>query len=192
LGTTGHRVLAACALFLTAGVASAQQGSPPARQAPPSAVAASPLEALRFLVGTWRGEGGGEPGKGSGSASFVFDLDGNVLVRRSHSEYPAAGDKPALIHDDLMIISAVPETRKLEAVYFDNEGHTIEYSVEVAPGGKRVVLTSEEEPATPTFRLTYALVTEDVVDVTFETAPPDRPTAFKTHVSGRARRAALP
>jgi hypothetical protein len=39
-----------------------------------AAVPSSPLDAVRFLAGTWRGEASGESGRGSGSASFAFDL----------------------------------------------------------------------------------------------------------------------
>ncbi len=54
--------------------------------------------------------------------------------------------------------------------------------------GRRAVFTSEPVPAAPRFRLTYARVAEDVVDVTFEIAPPGSPDAFKTYVSGRSKR----
>jgi len=185
----GHAV-ALCALVLTANVAFSREGSQAAPQAAATAAPASPLDTLRFLVGTWQGEGGGRPGQGSGSASFTFDLDGRVLLRHNRSEYPATGDKPAVIHDDLMVIYPVPGTRKLEAMYFDNEGHVIEYAVAASPDGRRVVLSSEPEPSSPTFRLTYAVVDGNTVDVTFEIAPPGHPDAFKPYVSGRMHRAA--
>ena len=150
---------------------------------------ASPLGAVSFLLGDWRGEGSGQPGRGRGATSFELDLGGRVLVRRSRSEYPAAAGKPALVHDDLMVIYAKPGGGGLEAVYFDNEGHVIEYAARVTPDGRRVVFVSAAEPAVPTFRLTYAEVADGVVDVTFEIAPPGAPGAFKPYVSGRIRRA---
>ena len=160
--------------------------------APAATPAGSPLASLDFLIGAWRGEGGGQPGQGGGRFTFEPDLGGRVLVRRSHSEYPAAGDRPAVVHDDLMIVYPAPGGPGPEAVYFDNEGHVIEYAVEVARDGKRVVLTSEAEPASPRFRLTYTRVGEDVVDVTFEIAPPGSPEAFKTYVSGLSKRTTRP
>jgi len=39
-----------------------------------------------------------------GNRFFSFDLDRNILVRQSHSEYPATPDNPGTIHDDLMIV----------------------------------------------------------------------------------------
>ena len=173
-------------LVLGTGVAFCGQGGP--ATSPPAAARSLPLDPLRFLVGSWQGEGGGQPAQGSGSASFKLDLDGRVLVRRNHSEYPATAGKPAITHDDLMIIYPEPGTKRLEAVYFDNEGHVIEYVVEVSRDGQRVVLSSEPEPSSPTFRLTYVSVDENTVDVTFEIAPPGSPGGFRPYVSGRIRR----
>jgi len=166
------------------GIATVAPGA--ASSSPP---AASPLEPLRFLVGTWRGEGSGTPGQGSGTATFAFELDGRVLVRRSLSDYPAAAGRPATVHEDLMVIHPAPGGHGLQAIDFDNEGHVIEYDdIAVAPDGRRVVLTSEIERSAPTFRLTYAKVDDDTVDVTFAIAPPGKPEEFTTYVSGRTRR----
>jgi hypothetical protein len=57
-----------------------------------------------WLAGEWVGEGSGLPGSGGGTFTFKTDLDQKVLVRKSHSEYPAKGESPKVIHDDLMII----------------------------------------------------------------------------------------
>src|ERR1039457_4806143 len=80
--------------------------------------------ALQFLIGSWTGEGGGGPGQGTGSFSFQPDVQGKVLVRRNHSEYPAAKDRPAVVHDDLMIVyreSDESAEGALRAIFFDNE-----------------------------------------------------------------------
>ena len=41
---------------------------------------------------------------GSGAFTFAFDLNQNILVRKSHSEYPKTDNKPAVKHDDLMVV----------------------------------------------------------------------------------------
>ncbi len=174
----GPATLAVCGVFAACLIASAAGAEP-----------ASPLDPLRFLVGTWQGEAGGEPGQGSGSATFAFDLDGRVLVRRSHTTYPPADGKPGIVHDDLLVIHAA-RGGGLEAVYFDNEGHVIEYAIAVSPDGKRVQFTSEPEPSSPTFRLTSSRADADTVDTAFAIAPPGSPTAFRTHVTGRTHRVA--
>src|ERR1700749_2872292 len=73
-----------------------------------------------WLMGEWKGEGSGEPGKGGGVFSFKPDLDSKILVRKSHSEYPASGTKPAIIHDDLMIVYPDFPGNPSKAIYFDN------------------------------------------------------------------------
>ena len=59
---------------------------------------------LDFLWGDWVGEGSSEAGQGSSVASFHLDLQKRVIVRTNHAEYPASKDRPAYVHDDLMII----------------------------------------------------------------------------------------
>jgi len=56
----------------------------PAQQAPATNKLDSKWGAL---AGEWAGEGTGNPGSGSGTSSFQFDLQKQALVRRSHSEY---------------------------------------------------------------------------------------------------------
>src|SRR6266481_7240139 len=62
------------------------------------------LDDLRFLIGEWEGAGGGGPGSGKGTFSFTSDLQNKVIVRRNHAEYPATADRPAVRHDDLIVI----------------------------------------------------------------------------------------
>jgi hypothetical protein len=119
-----------------------------------------------WLTGEWIGEGSGKPGKGEGSFSFKFDLDSNILIRKSHSVYPAADNSPGVIHDDLMIVypdnSGVPS----KAIYFDNEGHVINYSINYTDGS--ITFTSDKVTNTPVFRLTYTLLGNDTVNTKFE------------------------
>jgi hypothetical protein len=57
------------------------------------------------------------------------DLGGKILVRKNHSEYPAAKDKPKTVHDDLLIVYRDAAAQPGKAIYFGNEAHTIEYAV---------------------------------------------------------------
>src|SRR5260370_6189124 len=83
---------------------------------------------LQFLVGNWTGEGGGEPGQGSGSFTFAPDLQGKILVRKNVAEYPPSNGKPAYRHDDLMVVYHDYAARRLRAIYFDSEDHALENS----------------------------------------------------------------
>lgn len=104
-----------------------------------------PWKPLQFLVGEWVGEGGGGPGRGGGGFSFAFDLQHKVLVRKNYAEYRAQSGRPAFRHDDLMIVYLDEQSKRLRAIYFDSEGHTIRYAV--AASGDAVVF--ESEPAEP-------------------------------------------
>ncbi len=143
--------------------------------------------ALRYLVGNWVGEGGGGPGQGAGSFSFEPDVQGKVLVRRNHSEYPATKNRQAFAHDDLMIVyreSDESSEGALRAIFFDNEQHVIHYNVTMF--GDRIVLTSEAARRTPRYRFTYTRVSADALRIKFEIAPPGKD--FVTYIEAGAKR----
>lgn len=153
------------------------------------------------FLGTWEGAGGGGPGQGSGSFSFTPDLQGAVLVRHNHAQYPATKDNrgprhaphapgwtPTYRHDDLMLIYPDAQTGKTRADYWDNEGHIIHYLVEFAEGGRRLVMSSDPAQPGPRYRLTYLKTGDNELKLTFEIAPPDAPQQFKTYIEATARR----
>ncbi len=136
-----------------------------------------------WLIGEWVGEGNGVPGQGSGEFSLQPDLDGKVLIRRSHSEYPATKDKPLVVHDDLMIISPVSSSQPEKANYFDNEGHTIDYS---ATHTDSSIVFNSINPKMPLFRLTYVLLDKNTIDVIFEMSTDGQ--HYKKYTEGKCRR----
>jgi len=123
-------------------------------------------EKWEWLIGEWQGEGSGQPGQGGGTFSFAFDLDKNIIVRKSHSEYPASENRPAVIHDDLMIVYPDFAGNPTKAIYFDNEGHTINYTISYPEYS--IILTSEKVSDIPIFRLTYTLLDDATVNTKFE------------------------
>ncbi len=142
-----------------------------------------------FLIGYWPAvQGGGVPGQASsGSFSVLADLDGKFLVQKSHSEYPAASGRPAVVHDNLMIIYA--EAGATKAIYFDNEGHVIHYDASLSADKKKVIFLSEKTSGAPQFRLTYEDAGPGTLKITFEIAPPDKPGQFSKYVEGTVHRA---
>jgi hypothetical protein len=150
---------------------------------PNSAPAVDPWSAWASLLGDWTAT---DPVGGTGWFSLQRDLGGKVLVRKNHAEYPAAKNRPAVSHDDLMVV--FDEAGKIRARYFDNEGHVIDYSVSFADGGKRLLFVSDPKPGGPRFRLSYDLSKPDLTDIVFEIAPPNAPDQFKTFVTGHAQR----
>ena len=139
-----------------------------------------------FLLGEWQGEGRGSPGEGAGTFSFELSLDGRVLVRKSHSTYPATKDRPAFVHDDLMLI--YPEGGRMRAIYFDNEDHVIHYAVSVVADPPGLVFLGDPTPNKPRFRFRYTSLGKDKVNSRFEIAPPGKPDAFSLYIEGDARR----
>lgn len=137
-----------------------------------------------WLMGEWVGEGSGQPGQGGGTFSFSYELDKNVIVRKSHSEYPAAEKKPAVIHDDLMIVYPDVKENSSQAIYFDNEGHVIHYRVTYSD--KSITFTSEKTDNAPVFRLVYALLDSGMVNTKFEMSRDG--VKFFTYLEGKSKK----
>lgn len=137
-----------------------------------------------WLIGEWTGEGSGQPGQGGGTFVFSYDLDQKVIVRKSHSEYPGSVSKPALIHDDLMVIYSDFNGSPTKAIYFDNEGHIINYTITYSE--KTIVFTSDRIPNVTVFRLTYALLENGTVNTKFEMSQDGE--QFSTYIEGKSKK----
>lgn len=172
---TGFLVLAMVWIALTASLA-----------AQPAKTGAN-WENWKFLLGDWVGQGEGQPGRGTGGFSFHPHLQDRILMRKNHAEYPAFKDQPASIHDDLMIIYQEPD-QPVKAIYFDNEGHVINYSAEFSKDGNMLTFVSEPAASVPRYRLTYTKAGKDTLNIKFEIAPPGKPDEFTTYLEAKARK----
>jgi hypothetical protein len=157
-------------------------------QAQQPAVENPSLKKFAFLIGDWVGEGNGQPGQGTGYFSMKPDLDGKILVRKNHTEYSATSQKPAFTHDDLMIIYADKPGELSNAIYMDNEDHTIHYTITFSGDGKTIVFTSTPSASIPTFRLSYTQLDTSTLNLKFEMAPPDHPDTFHLYLEGKVHR----
>ncbi len=137
-----------------------------------------------WLIGNWQGEGSGQPGEGGGFFSFDFRLDNKILERKSHSEYPATDKKPLIIHDDLMIVYQDYSGNPSKAIYFDNEGHIINYTISYSD--KSIVLTSDKIPNVPLFRLSYFLLDNETINTKFEMS--NDGLNFMTYIEGKSKK----
>lgn len=142
-------------------------------------------EKLNYLIGTWQGEGSGKPGEGGGEFSFNYNLDKNIIIRKSHSEYPAKDNKPNITHDDLMVIYLDSNNTLTKAIYFDNEKHIINYSISF-PNENEIVFTSEKVENMPVFRLVYSKIESDLMNVKFEMSQDGK--NFMTYIEGKSKR----
>ena len=149
-------------------------------------------QALRPLAGDWTGTGGGgEPGEVSASGmSFGYELRERVLVRKGFTAFRATASRGAFQHDDLTLIYPGDAGAAPRAIYFDDEGHSIEYTISVSDDGQRIECLSALRPDRPRFRFTYVFTGPDELKIRFEIAPPGQPEKYTTHVEGSARRAA--
>ena len=143
---------------------------------------------LEYLLGDWVGEGGGQPGQGTGEFSFHTGLQNRILVRKSYAAYPPTKDRPAYRHDDLTVIYKESDSAPLRAIYFDNEGHVINYSINISLDRKTIEFVSDVLPSSPRFRLTYVITGSDTLTLRFEIAPPGKPDSFSTYVEAKAKR----
>jgi hypothetical protein len=137
-----------------------------------------------WLLGEWVGEGSGQPGQGGGKFTFSAGLDGKIIMRNGHTEFPAAAGKPESVHNDLMIIYLDPTDRKDRAAYFDNEGHTIFYSVNYSEN--EIVLTGDKIPDSPVFRLIYTKLDSVTVNTRFEMSMDGN--RFVPYIEGKSRK----
>ena len=144
-----------------------------------------PWDKWSWLIGEWVGESGaGQLGQGGGRFSLQKDLDGKILVRNNHAEYPATGTRPAISHNDLMIIYPDTGSASPKAIYFDNEGHVINYTTTVSDSS--ILLASSKIPNVPVFRLSYFLLDKEIIKVKFEMSQDGE--KFMTYTEARCKR----
>jgi len=138
--------------------------------------------AFKPLLGEWVADPG--PDGATGGFTLAAELDGRVLARKNHADYPKTKDRPAFHHDDLLVMSK--DGDQTRATYWDNEGHRIEYTV-TAEGSKFTYVSLAQKGA-PQFRLTYVVGDKGVLSMAFDLAPPDSNGAFKPYIKATAHR----
>jgi hypothetical protein len=146
-----------------------------------SSAQAADWKAYQYLIGAWTGSGNGVPGPSTGTDSFTMDLQNQVIVRKSHSDYPALNGRAAFTQDSMMVIYR-DAAGEVKANYFDNENHVINYSATVS--NNAWIFLSSPSASMPQFRLTYTLQDDKTMNVLFELSAPGLSSKFQTYVSG--------
>jgi hypothetical protein len=85
-----------------------------------------------------------------------------------------------------MIVYAAADAG-VRADYYDNEGHTIRYSV-TSPAAGQAVFVSELAAGEPRYRLSYQLEPSGLLKGEFAIASPGTPDDFKTYLSWQSRK----
>lgn len=142
------------------------------------------IEKWNWLISEWKGEGAGQPGQGAGSFTFSYNLDSKIIERKAHTEFPATADKPKAVHDDLLFVYTDFSGNLSKAIYFDNEGHTINYTVSYQD--KNIIFQSEKIENMPIFRLTYTPIDSETVNTKFEMSRDGQ--TFTTYIEGKSKR----
>lgn len=150
------------------------------------AAAPQEFEPLAFLLGAWEASESGTPGEATGATTFSLDLQDRVMVRRNFAEYPASSRGAASRHDDLMVIY-VGAGKRVEASFFDSEGHVIHYAVASGPPGT-VSFVSDIVDGAPRFRLNYTLNSDGILEGEFAIAPPGQPETFSQYLKWESHR----
>ena len=139
---------------------------------------------FQFLIGNWSGVGSGNPAEAvAGATSFSFELDKRIILRKNRAEYlPKTARKAPVVHEDLMVIYPEATNSKFRAVYFDNEGHVINYTVSAPVNRSALLFESAESNQGMRFRLVYELTAQGTLATEFYTAPPGGD--YKLYVRG--------
>ena len=124
----------------------------------PAAGGSDGFRSLSFLEGEWSAA---TPAAGTGPSvvgtySFKRELGGHVLARHSSSASCKGPSDFDCEHRDLLYVYVEGAGQNLKAIYFDNEGHVIHYSVST-PTSRSVVFLSDPSVPGPQFRLAYEL-----------------------------------
>lgn len=139
---------------------------------------ADPWADYRFLLGTWVADNPGDQGKGE--CSFSLDLQNKIIVRKNHAEVPASKDRPATVHDDLMIMYL--SGGAVNAEYYDSEEHLIQYAVSLSANKDTLTFVSSADTKGPRYRLSYVRAGEGKLAGSFEFAPPAKPEGFTPYL----------
>jgi hypothetical protein len=148
---------------------------------------------LRFLEGTWRGTGTGQPGISTVEREYRFELNGRFLVARNKSTYaPQEKNPKGEVHEDVAYISFDSGRRRFVMRQFHVEGFVNQYvaeSVEAPSRPARIVFVSESIENIPSgwrARETYAITGDDQFTEVFELAEPGK--EFSVYSENRLRR----
>ena len=142
---------------------------------------------IKYFVGTWKGEGGGEPGIGVYDRSYQFILNNNFVEIKNTSTYPPTATNPkGEVHEDVghFIYDKGRKTFLLRQLHIESFAN--DYVLEsLADDKKTLTFVSESIINIPKgwkARETYKILSEKEFVETFELAEPGKEFAVYTKV----------
>lgn len=142
---------------------------------------------LKPFVGLWKGEGGGEPGRGKYERSYQFILNKRFIEIKNKSTYEPTPQHPnGEVHEDIGYFSYDNSRKTFMLRQFHVESFVIQYRVDsVSPDKKTIVFISESIENIPSgyrAKETYRLINDDEIEETFEIAEPNKDFAVYSKV----------
>lgn len=151
------------------------------------------LKGLSRLVGHWRGEGDGQPGRSTVERSYEPQLDGLLLYARNTSTYaPQERNPKGEVHHDLGYYSFDKARKRAVLRQFHSESFVAQYvaSIEALDGAELVFDSEALENIPPGYRAreTYRFTGPDSFEELFELA--DLGKSFEVYSHNRLKRVA--
>jgi THAP4-like, heme-binding beta-barrel domain len=143
---------------------------------------------LQPFIGSWSGNGDGEPGIGKYERTYQFILGKNFIEIRNKSTYPpsAGNSQKGEVHEDIGYFSYDKSRKKFKLRQFHAEGFVNEYMLDsISPDKKTIVFITEaieNIPAGWLAKETYHLLNENEIEETFELAEPGKSFQVYTKV----------
>lgn len=141
------------------------------------------------MIGTWRGEQTGQPGKGVAERTYALVLNDRFIQETNTSTYPPQEKNKGEVHRHVSLIGYDSGRKRFVFRQFHTESFVITYVQEPTTDPKTIVFVSESIeniPAGYRARETYTVVSDDEFVERFEIAPPAR--EFELYSEARLKR----
>jgi len=134
---------------------------------------------IKYFVGSWKGEGGGEPGIGNYERSYQLILNSNFIEIRNKSSYPPTPKNvKGEVHEDIgyFIYDKGKKTFLLRQLHV--EGFVNDYVLESISADKKIIVFVTEKiiniPNGWRGKETFRIISNTEFEEIFELAPPDK------------------
>ncbi len=142
---------------------------------------------LKVFLGSWKGQGGGEPGIGDYARTYRFVLNRKFIEIKNKSTYPPTANNPkGEVHEDWGYFSYDKLRHTFILRQFHIEGFVNQYRLDsISSDGKKLVFVSEAIENIPSgwrAKESYDILSENQIQETFELAEPNKPYSVYSKV----------
>jgi THAP4-like, heme-binding beta-barrel domain len=145
----------------------------------------STWQALDYFIGSWSGEGSGQPGKGTYTRSYEWKFGRTFIECKNTSVYPPReGQSTGEIHEDIGFFSYDKGRKRVILRQFHKEGFVNQYVLDSFSGGTEISFVTEgieNIPAGWRAKERYTIKSSNEFVEVFELAPPGG--AFSTYTT---------